>query len=78
MKLLDSLHFLQLFHQFQQPCRLHQELLKQKNKGNCTITATLFPFPRGVGQGARQGWGTYLGFHWCDITEIKRNVAVPF
>lgn len=31
-KLLDLLRFLQLFLQFQQLCRLHQELLKQKNK----------------------------------------------
>lgn len=75
-KLLDSLHFLQLFHQFQQLCRLHQELLKQKRKDNRSITAIPSPFPPGVRQGARQGWGTYLGFHWCDIVEI--NISVPF
>lgn len=77
MKLLDSLHFLQLFHRFQQLCRLHQELLKQKKtKGNCSIIA--IPFPPRVGQGARQGWGTYLGVHRCDIIEINRIVSVPF
>lgn len=39
MKLLGLLHFLQLFHQFQQLCRLHQVLLKERKKKEITVAS---------------------------------------
>lgn len=58
------LHFLQLSHRFQRPCRPHRELLKKKNKGNCSITALCSPSPPAVG-GRGGGEGNALKGSGC-------------